>query len=169
MGGDFFQFTAEVWNPPTTSDLPTSLETINKILLEEEWKKWKKKVKLVAKETFPYLDMQLSWKMDNLSFLVYHKKKQTIKYVNKESCRQTAVFKAIPTGVFIHMGRLTLITEENRDMPITSLYPTHAAALKKSKLLPKKIPTVRELCDQELAQKEKQKLKKAEKEKRKDK
>eukprot|EP00957_Ditylum_brightwellii_P132495 10103937-Ditylum_brightwellii.AAC.1 len=59
---------------PTTSNLPTLLETINDTLPDEEWKKWRKKVKLVAKEAFPYLDMQLSWRKNNLSFSVYHKK-----------------------------------------------------------------------------------------------
>eukprot|EP00957_Ditylum_brightwellii_P186097 14168439-Ditylum_brightwellii.AAC.1 len=71
---------------------------------DEEWRKWKKKVKLVDKDAFSYLDMQLQWRDDELSFAVYHKKNQTIKYVNCKSCHQTAVFKAIPVGVFTHMG-----------------------------------------------------------------
>eukprot|EP00957_Ditylum_brightwellii_P189236 14403764-Ditylum_brightwellii.AAC.1 len=49
VGGDFFQFTAEVWSPATTDNPPDLLETINEILPKEEWKKWKKKVKLVEK------------------------------------------------------------------------------------------------------------------------
>ena len=65
------------------------------------------------------------------SFSVYHKKNQTIKYINRESCHRAAVFKAIPAGVFTHMGRLTSITDKNKDMPIPALFPTHAAALKK--------------------------------------
>eukprot|EP00957_Ditylum_brightwellii_P042663 3230417-Ditylum_brightwellii.AAC.1 len=36
VGGDFFPFTAEVWNPPTTDNPPAPLETINEILPEEE-------------------------------------------------------------------------------------------------------------------------------------
>eukprot|EP00957_Ditylum_brightwellii_P179032 13637317-Ditylum_brightwellii.AAC.1 len=79
-----------------------------------------------------------------------------------------AVFKAIPAGVFIPMGRLTLITNENKGMSITSLYPTHADALWKANLLYKKIPTIHELYAQELEQKEKQKSKDAEKKRRKD-
>eukprot|EP00957_Ditylum_brightwellii_P043225 3275780-Ditylum_brightwellii.AAC.1 len=66
------------------------------------------------------------------------------------------------------MGRLTSITNENKNMLIASLYPSHAAALQKSNLLSKKIPTIRELYDQELKWREIQKLKDAEKEKRKD-
>eukprot|EP00957_Ditylum_brightwellii_P000679 53447-Ditylum_brightwellii.AAC.1 len=91
---------------------------------------------------------------NDLSFSVYHKKNQTIKYVNRESCHQTAVFKAIPAGVFTHMGRLTSITNENKNKPIITFYPTHAATLQKANLLPKKIPTIRELYAQELNQKE---------------
>eukprot|EP00957_Ditylum_brightwellii_P180397 13742030-Ditylum_brightwellii.AAC.1 len=101
--GDYFQFTAEIWNPPQHNNLPT-LEPLDKILPDEEWRKWKKKVKFVEKDAFPYLDTQLQWKDDDLSFAVYHKKNQTIKYVNCESCHQTAVFKAIPAGVFTRMG-----------------------------------------------------------------
>eukprot|EP00957_Ditylum_brightwellii_P008439 639375-Ditylum_brightwellii.AAC.1 len=105
---------------------------------------------------------------NDLSFSVYHKKNQAIKYINRESCHQTAVFKAIPAGVFTRMGRLTSITNENKNMTITSLYLTHADDLKKVNLLPKRIPTIRELYEQELKRKENQKLKDAEKEKRKD-
>eukprot|EP00957_Ditylum_brightwellii_P083270 6331398-Ditylum_brightwellii.AAC.1 len=92
----------------------------------------------------------------------------SLKYANRESCHRTEVFKTIPAGVLTCMGRLTSITHENKDMPITSLYPTHTDALKKANLLPKRFPTMRELYEQELEWKEKQKLKDAEKEKRKD-
>eukprot|EP00957_Ditylum_brightwellii_P202193 15329031-Ditylum_brightwellii.AAC.3 len=112
--------------------------------------------------------MQLSWKKDDLSFSVYHNKNQTITYVNRESCHQMAVFKAILAGVFTCMGRLTSITDENKNVPITSLFSTHANSLKKTNLLPKKIPTAQELYDQELARVEQRKLKEAEKEKKKD-
>eukprot|EP00957_Ditylum_brightwellii_P018881 1419773-Ditylum_brightwellii.AAC.1 len=42
VGGDFFQFTVEVWNPPKTDNPPALLET-NKILPEEEWKNGRRK------------------------------------------------------------------------------------------------------------------------------
>eukprot|EP00957_Ditylum_brightwellii_P082248 6254074-Ditylum_brightwellii.AAC.1 len=66
------------------------------------------------------------------------------------------------------MGRLTSITNKNKDTLITTLYPTHAAALRKANLLPKRIPTIRELYEEELQWKEKRKIKEAEKEKKKD-
>eukprot|EP00957_Ditylum_brightwellii_P057069 4325039-Ditylum_brightwellii.AAC.1 len=168
VGGDYFQFTAEIWNPLQHNNLPT-LETMDEILPDEEWRRWKKKVKLVDKDAFPYLDMQLQQKDDNLSSAVYHKKNQTIKYVNRESCHRTAVFKAIPAGVFTHMGQLTSMTEENKNVPITYLYPTHADALRKANILPKKIPMVHKLYKQELVREEMQKKKVEEKNRRHDK
>eukprot|EP00957_Ditylum_brightwellii_P181514 13826606-Ditylum_brightwellii.AAC.1 len=39
VGGNFFQFTAEVWNPKTTRQLPTVDEEIP----EEEWNFWVEK------------------------------------------------------------------------------------------------------------------------------
>ena len=53
VGSDYFQFTAEIWNPLQHNNLPT-LETLEKTLPDEEWRKWKKKVKLVDKDAFPY-------------------------------------------------------------------------------------------------------------------
>eukprot|EP00957_Ditylum_brightwellii_P060008 4555829-Ditylum_brightwellii.AAC.1 len=35
IGDDYFQFTAEIWNPPQHNNLP-ALETLDKILLNEE-------------------------------------------------------------------------------------------------------------------------------------
>eukprot|EP00957_Ditylum_brightwellii_P127120 9692066-Ditylum_brightwellii.AAC.1 len=82
VGGSFFQFTAEVWNPPGDNESPTCPDTSDELLPDGEWNQWKKKVKVVTKEAFPYLDMQLMWRNDDLSFGVYHEKNQTIKYVN---------------------------------------------------------------------------------------
>eukprot|EP00957_Ditylum_brightwellii_P159879 12170127-Ditylum_brightwellii.AAC.1 len=42
VGGPLFQSTAGVWNPIETDKLPT----IDEEILEEEWKVWKKKVKV---------------------------------------------------------------------------------------------------------------------------
>eukprot|EP00957_Ditylum_brightwellii_P117881 8991981-Ditylum_brightwellii.AAC.1 len=73
-------------------------------MLPEEWKRLREKVKVIEKDALPYLDMQMSWKTDNLHFSVYSKENQTIKYVNKESCHRTSVFKAVPAGVFTRIG-----------------------------------------------------------------
>eukprot|EP00957_Ditylum_brightwellii_P167110 12721270-Ditylum_brightwellii.AAC.1 len=96
---------------------------------------WKEKVTVVTEDTFPYLDMKMSWKESCLYFLAYHKKNQTIKYVNKTSCHQTAVFQEISEGVFTRSGRLTPMMEENAIAPITELYLVNTAALVKAHLL----------------------------------
>ena len=73
----------------------------------EEWERWEERMKVIEENAFPYLDMKLSWQHDNLHFSVYNKENQTIKYVNKESCHRTLVFKAVPAGVFTRIGQLT--------------------------------------------------------------
>ena len=93
--------------------------------------------------------MQVSWKSDYLHFLVYSKENQTIKYVNKESCHRQSVFKAVPAGVFTRLGRLTLLTKSNQNTPILDFYLLHHEALKKANLLPKNVPTLKELHQQE--------------------
>eukprot|EP00957_Ditylum_brightwellii_P016555 1244462-Ditylum_brightwellii.AAC.1 len=87
---------AEVWNPLETEKLPT----IDEDIPAKEWDFWAKKVIVIEETAFLYLNMQLSWRGEELYFSVYSKKHQTIKCINKESCHCNSVFKAVPTGVF---------------------------------------------------------------------
>eukprot|EP00957_Ditylum_brightwellii_P199144 15180348-Ditylum_brightwellii.AAC.1 len=96
----FFQLTAEVWNPWEAQQFPT----IDEEIPADEWDFWAEKVTDIDENTFPYLDMQLSWKEENLYFLVYSKENQTIKYVNKKSCHRHSVFKVVPAGAFTCLG-----------------------------------------------------------------
>eukprot|EP00957_Ditylum_brightwellii_P129851 9904658-Ditylum_brightwellii.AAC.1 len=48
----------------------------------------------------------MSLKNDSLHFLVYSKENQMIKYVNKESCHRTLVFKTV-SGKSVHAAWLT--------------------------------------------------------------
>eukprot|EP00957_Ditylum_brightwellii_P161857 12323468-Ditylum_brightwellii.AAC.1 len=66
----------------------------------EEWEMWEEKVTAVSKKTFPCLNMQLFWTREKNCLSVYSKENQQIKYVNKESCHCSSVFKAIPAGFF---------------------------------------------------------------------
>eukprot|EP00957_Ditylum_brightwellii_P034089 2583069-Ditylum_brightwellii.AAC.1 len=59
--GTFFQFTVEVWNPLETEKLPIIDEDIS----ADEWSFWAKKVTVTKDNTFPYLNMQLSWKNED--------------------------------------------------------------------------------------------------------
>eukprot|EP00957_Ditylum_brightwellii_P092333 7029911-Ditylum_brightwellii.AAC.1 len=79
-------------------------EMMEPMISEEEWDKWEEKVTVVRKEEFPYLDMKLYGSKQELRFAVYNKENQHIKYVNRESCHCTSVFKAIPEGVFTCLG-----------------------------------------------------------------
>eukprot|EP00957_Ditylum_brightwellii_P115319 8793575-Ditylum_brightwellii.AAC.1 len=70
VGGTYFQFTAEVWKPLETLHEPTSADKLESDrMLPGEWEKWKEKVKIIKENVFSYLDMQLSWRHNNLHFL----------------------------------------------------------------------------------------------------
>ena len=74
------QFTTEIWDPNATQEASSS-----------------RKVKLVQKAFFPYLDMELYWHSDNsLKFQVHLKNNQQLKYLNKGSAHTRACLKAIP-------------------------------------------------------------------------
>eukprot|EP00957_Ditylum_brightwellii_P032535 2465291-Ditylum_brightwellii.AAC.1 len=58
----------EVWNPPGDNESPTCPNTLDELLPDGKWNRWKKKVKVTTKEAFPYLNMQLMWRNNDLSF-----------------------------------------------------------------------------------------------------
>eukprot|EP00957_Ditylum_brightwellii_P176381 13431483-Ditylum_brightwellii.AAC.1 len=77
VGEGFFQFLIKLWNPPN-----------NQLQPEQGGKdagKWMKKVKLVNKSKIPFLDMNLRWIENDLTFSIYRKENQQLKYVNKAS------------------------------------------------------------------------------------
>eukprot|EP00957_Ditylum_brightwellii_P207066 15351323-Ditylum_brightwellii.AAC.2 len=84
-----------------------------------EWRRWGEKMKVITEDAFPYLDMQISGKNNNLQFVMYSKENQTIK--------------------------LTSLRQENKNISILDLYPLHAEALREAKLLPTTTPVVGEL------------------------
>eukprot|EP00957_Ditylum_brightwellii_P206393 15348219-Ditylum_brightwellii.AAC.1 len=75
-GGDYLQFTTEIWNPSNKTKL--TLEE------EEAWdglsKVTRKKVKEHIGEWFPFLDMKMEWENNRLLFRVYRKEDQQLKY-----------------------------------------------------------------------------------------
>eukprot|EP00957_Ditylum_brightwellii_P121596 9272781-Ditylum_brightwellii.AAC.1 len=70
VGGEFFQFTAELWNPPGDKRVPTKeeIEDDEDMQQNENWKKWEERVTVVSKEQFPYLDMKMHWEGNDLRF-----------------------------------------------------------------------------------------------------
>eukprot|EP00957_Ditylum_brightwellii_P148504 11307106-Ditylum_brightwellii.AAC.1 len=74
VGDTYFHVTAKVWKPLEVLKEPTSTNELEiDGMLPEEWERWREKVKVIKKDAFPYLDMQMSWQNDNLHFSVYSK------------------------------------------------------------------------------------------------
>ena len=91
-GNQHLNFTAEIWtdgeNPPTP---------------EKE-----DRVQVVVKDETPFLDMKMSWSPEgDLQFGVFRNKGQQLKYVGKESNHAPGNLRAIPSGVFNHLAKLT--------------------------------------------------------------
>eukprot|EP00957_Ditylum_brightwellii_P017602 1326323-Ditylum_brightwellii.AAC.1 len=95
--GNFFNFTTEIWAPDKkVGEEETALN-------DQVKQKWLEKVKIVWDHAFPFLDMQMEWKDEMLTFSVYAKPNHTIKYVGNMSCHQPAVFKTTPKSVFTRL------------------------------------------------------------------
>jgi hypothetical protein len=100
---------------------------------------------ICTNDVFPYLDMELYWRDDDLKFKVYLKPNQKLKYLNKGSRHTSACFKSIPSGVIRRLSILTSLTQENENVPINELYPEHAKALEIAHLhVPLPYSTLRE-------------------------
>ena len=66
------------------------------------------RVQIVTKDEFPFLDMKMSWSPEGgLQFGVFRKKGQQLKYVGKESTHTPGTLRAIPSGVFNCLAKLT--------------------------------------------------------------
>ena len=120
-GNQHLKFTAEIWtdraNPPTPE--------------KEDW------VQIVAKDEFPFFDMKMSWSPErDLQFGVFRKKGQQLKYVGKESTHTPGTLRAIPSGVFNRLAKLTSRNPSIRAAAVESIYPAHANALRKAGLAP---------------------------------
>ena len=129
-GSNYLQFTAEVWNP----DAPLDLKPRNK------------KLSINREKYFPYLDMELYWRENELKFQVHLKENQLLKYLNQGSTHTKATFKSIPHGVLRRLANLTSVTPETENKRLNELYPDHCKALENAGLLPEsyEYPTLRE-------------------------
>eukprot|EP00957_Ditylum_brightwellii_P148700 11321546-Ditylum_brightwellii.AAC.1 len=70
-GGDYLQFTTEIWNPTNKMTLTVEEEAECSSLSKET----RKKVKEHTGEWFPFLDMKMKWENEQLLFRVYRKRK----------------------------------------------------------------------------------------------
>ena len=99
-GNEYLQFIYETQNP---GGVPSGNETKTTSILME------KSFPLLVPDSFYYKSVKLE-------FQAHQKKNQLIKYLNKESTRTKATFKAISNGV---LNRLEKITSR---MSITSIF-----------------------------------------------
>eukprot|EP00984_Skeletonema_dohrnii_P023783 scaffold12871_cov72-Skeletonema_dohrnii-CCMP3373.AAC.1 len=132
-GSDSLKFTMEIWNPDAPEDEVPRL----------------KKVEIVRKEAFPYLDLEMYWRNEDLQFRVHVKENQALKYLNRGSNHTNATFKAIPMGVCRRLVSLTSVNADNENKTIDELYPEHFNALRRANLISEKdtFPTLRKASD----------------------
>ena len=106
------------------------------------------KVTIEKGKVFPYLDMELFWSPEQeLQFQVHLKPNQELKYLNKGSTHTTACFRAIPSGVFGRLAKLTTMTPANANKPLEELYPKHIEVLRKAELIQGPTPTLKQVLD----------------------
>lgn len=135
-GSSYLQFTAEIWGADREDGTSST------------------KVSISKKAAFPYLDMEMYWVGTELQFRVHLKENQQLKYLNKGSAHTSACFRAIPTGVFGRLAKLTSATGESSNKSLEELYPKHAEALKIANLVPKGFPTLNEVLQNAASRKE---------------
>ena len=81
---DDLQFTAVLWGGEEYNDMGK----YEKVAVEEELQ-------------FPYLDIQMFWKNKALTFEVFVKPNQKLKYLNMGSAHTPSCYKAITSGVIM--------------------------------------------------------------------
>jgi hypothetical protein len=116
VGGDYIQFTMDIWKPN-----------------EESRTIVPKKVKMIGGKTFPYLDMEMSYDDDqSLCFGVFTKPGFQSKYLNIGSHHPIACKKALVRGASIRQASLTTRTASNENESLSEMYPVLTTALKKA-------------------------------------
>lgn len=129
-GNSCLSFTAEIWRPEGVES--GEVEKMGKVTMSSDRK-------------FPFLDMEMWWNESNkLEFGVYLKPNQELKYLNAGSSHTPGCFKAIPTGVYHRLTKLTSMKEGNKDSRLDELYPKHFESLRKANLVKDGIPTLGE-------------------------
>ena len=100
----------------------------------------------MKKDEFPFLDMKMQWTPEcELNFSVFRKAGQQLKYVGKESIHTPGNLRAIPSGVFNRLAKLTSRKPSLHSEGVDKVYPDHANALRKAGLAPPDFPTMGDL------------------------
>jgi hypothetical protein len=119
------QFTMEVWRPGCESPGPLagSSVTVEDIGTFD-------RVTIFGKQSFPYLDIHLSWnEYDKLTFGVHCKPGELVKYLNTNSHHHRHHKAAVLKGVELRLALLTTMTPENAHMSMSDIYPDKHEAL----------------------------------------
>ena len=84
------------------------------------------RVQTVTKDESPFLDMKMKWTPEGeLTFSVFRKAGQQLKYVRKDSTHTPGTLRAIPSGV---LNRLAKPTSQNPSLQfkgVDKVYPDH--------------------------------------------
>ena len=129
-GNEHLQFTTEIWKP-NKNPPPQAKE---------------ERVQTVTKDEFPFFDMKMKWTPEGeLNFSVFRKLGQQLKYVGKESNHTPGTLRAIPSGVFNRLAKLTSLKPSLHSEGVDKFYPDHANALRKAGLAPPYFPTMGDL------------------------
>ena len=92
----------------------------------------------------------MEWNADDkLTFSIYWKMNQRLKYVPATSTHTPVTLRAIPSGVLTCLTRLTPPLIDIADRPIDEIYLDHANALRKAHLAPKTFLTFSKLWEAE--------------------
>jgi len=69
----------EIWKPSPPEEVP----------------RYSDKITICRNDAFPYLDLEMYWRQDELQFRVHLKPNQVLKNLNKDSAHTKATFQAI--------------------------------------------------------------------------
>ena len=118
------QFTMEIWRPGNVSrPLPDSEVIVEGIGTFH-------RVSIYGEASFPYLDVKISWGVDNrLNFNVYKKPRKLVKYLNHDSHHHRNHKRATLSGVELRLALLTTMTNDNANMSISDISPDKHDAL----------------------------------------
>ena len=129
-GNQHLQFTAEIWKPDENPP-PQAKED---------------RVQIVTKDEFPFLDMKMRWTPEGeVHFGVLRKAGHQLKYVGKESTHIPGTLRAIPSGVFNRLAKLTSRKSSLHSEGVDKVYPDHVNALCKVGIAPPALRTIGDL------------------------
>ncbi len=125
LGTVDIQLTMEIWRP----DLTTKALKGSEIIVP--WIGSFNRININGNTSFPYLDIQLSWtEAGKLRFNVYKKPGELIKYLNTDRHHHTNHSKmAVLQGVELPLALLTTVSDENKNLSLSEIYPDKHEAL----------------------------------------